>query len=184
MSRADHWNSRYIDKADAAPALPAELQSALDRLSPGRTLDLACGDGAATLYLASAGHNLVAVDFAVEGLRRLQQFAADLNVEVETQAFDLNDSDALSELGRFDNIVIVRYLPDQTLLDTLPELMKPGARLLIITFNMDHHRQTGFPERFCLHAEELTHSLPLLTLISYDNGSLKGSVFDSYLFTI
>ncbi|WP_372597713.1 methyltransferase domain-containing protein, partial [Amphritea sp.] len=107
MSRADHWNNRYIDKADAAPALPAELQQALGCLSPGRTLDLACGDGAATLYLAAAGHHLVAVDFAVEGLRRLQQFAADLNVEVETQALDLNDSDALSELGRFDNIVIV-----------------------------------------------------------------------------
>ncbi|UTW05129.1 methyltransferase domain-containing protein [Amphritea atlantica] len=184
MSRIDHWNKRYLNKTATASVLPAELQRKLDDLAPGRTLDLACGDGAAALYLASAGHNLMAVDFAVEGLRRLQQFAADVNVDVETQALDLNDSGALSGLGRFDNIVILRYLPDQTLLDTLPDLMKPGARLLIITFNLEYHRQTGFPERFCLQPGELTDKLPQLTLSRYDNGRLKGSLFDSYLFTL
>ncbi|SEQ73995.1 Tellurite resistance protein TehB [Amphritea atlantica] len=184
MSRADLWNKRYLNKTDTAPVLPAELQRQLDSLAPGHTLDLACGDGAAALYLASAGHQLMAVDFAERGLRRLQQFAADHSVTVESHRCDLNNPDELRGLGRFDNIVIVRYLPERLLLNMLPDLMKPGAHLLITTFNQEHHLQSGFPLRFCLQPQQLIDQLPRLTLVCYDNGLLKGSVFDSYLFTL
>ena len=191
MSRADLWNRRYRDKADVAPELPVELQQPLALLPAGDTLDLACGDGAASLYLAGRGHRVLAVDFAVEGLKRLQRFATapaagdatgKCKPEIKTRQLDLSLPEALTDLGRFDNIVLLRYLPGVSLLQQLPALMQPGARLLIKTFNTDYHRQTGFPERFCLQPGALTALSPDLTLISYENGLSQGSPYDSYLY--
>ncbi|WP_299203513.1 methyltransferase domain-containing protein [uncultured Amphritea sp.] len=191
MSRADLWNRRYRDKTSVAPELPVELQQSLALLPPGHTLDLACGDGAASLYLAGRGHRVLAVDFAIEGLKRLQRFVTDSvaseelgkrKPEIETREIDLSLPDALSGLGRFDNIVLLRYLPETSLLQRLPELMTPGAYLLIKTLNSDYHRQTGFPERFCLQPEALKDSLPALTLVKYENGLSQGALYDSYLY--
>nr|WP_320135026.1 methyltransferase domain-containing protein [uncultured Amphritea sp.] len=183
MSRADLWNNRYRDKSSAIPSLPQELQASLILLPVGRTLDLACGDGAASLYLAEKGHQVVAVDFAVEGLLRLQGFAAERHLDIETREIDLSATEALEPLDdEFDNIVILRYLPEPSLLKQLSERMKPAARLLIQTFNVEHHRQTGFSERFCLQADALSQAFPELSLQAYDNGQLQGSVFDRYLF--
>ncbi len=189
MSRADLWNRRYQEKAEIAPDLPIELQHSLALLPPGYTLDLACGDGAASLYLAGLGHRVLAVDFAIEGLKRLQRFAAltnsasaSLRPEIETLVVDLNAADALCGLGGFDNIVILRYLPEVALLARLPRLMQRGGHLLIKTFNSEYHRQTGFPERFCLQPGALTDCLPGLTLEQYENGLLDGGFYDSYLY--
>lgn len=191
MSRADLWNRRYRDKAGIAPDLPVELQQSLALLPPGYTLDLACGDGAASLYLAGLGHRVLAVDFAIEGLKRLERFAAaseascavgQCKSEIETCEADLSMADALRGLGRFDNIVLLRYLPEPMLLQQLPALMKRGGYLLIKTFNSDYHRQTGFPQRFCLQPEALKDSLPALTLLKYENGRSQGTVYDSYLY--
>ncbi|MDO6563140.1 methyltransferase domain-containing protein [Amphritea sp. 1_MG-2023] len=183
MSRADLWNQRYLSKQAAASTLPAALQASLDQLPPGRTLDLACGDGAASLSLAAQGHQVVAVDFSTEGLQRLQGFAAERQLEIETRESDLSAPQALTGLtGDFDNIVILRYLPEASLLAQLPRYMKPAARLLIQTFNREQHRQTGFPERFCLQPGALSDTLPSLTLQTYDNGLLTGSPFDRYIF--
>ncbi|WP_417222995.1 methyltransferase domain-containing protein [Amphritea sp.] len=189
MSRADLWNHRYLSKDISLPALPAELQASLDQLPPGRTLDLACGDGAASLYLAAKGHRILAVDFAVNGLQRLQRFAAQQQFSIATQALDLSVPGALDQLAiepghdaRFDNVVILRYLPEVSLLQQLPLQMAPAGRLLIQTFNLEHHRQNGFPERFCLSSAALVDKLPALTLLDYDDGRLKGACFDRYLF--
>ncbi|WP_164549103.1 class I SAM-dependent methyltransferase [Amphritea opalescens] len=185
MSRADLWNKRYLDRNRAIPSLPDALQRSLAALPAGRTLDLACGDGAASLYLAENGHRVVAVDFAIEGLQRLQGFAAQRQLTIETQEIDLSAEQSLAALsGEFDNIVLLRYRPESSLLQQLSARMKPAARLLIQTFNLEQHRQTGFPERFCLQPDELSQALPELTLEAYDNGQLEGSVFDRYLFVM
>lgn len=182
VDRSAIWNTRYLSKSAAPAQLSDELQHRLKKLSIGRTLDLACGDGAAALQLAAAGHEVVAVDFAKEGLKRLHRFAAEQGLSIETQQLDLSVDGALSALGCFENIVILRYFPDSSLLQQLAELMKPSGRLLISTFNLEHHRQTGFSQRFCLTPGMLEDSLPQLNLVEYYNGVEQGSPLDSYLF--
>lgn len=189
MSRADLWNHRYLSKDICLPSLPVELQASLDQLPSGRTLDLACGDGAASLYLSAKGHQVTAVDFAVNGLQRLQRFAAEQQLSIATQALDLSTPGVLDRLGieqghdgGFDNVVILRYRPDTSLLQQLPIKIAPNGRLLIQTFNLEHHRQNGFPERFCLPSAALIDKLPTLTLLDYEDGLLTGSCFDRYLF--
>ncbi len=180
--RSAIWNTRYRSKAETISPLPVGLEAKLQRLRKGRTLELACGEGAASLLLAAGGHDVVAVDFAEEGLKRLQLFAKQQSVSVDTHKLDLSAQGALSALGCFDNIVILRYWPELSLLQQLPELMTASGRLLISTFNRNHHQQTGFSQRFCLEPGELLNCQPQLTLVEYENGAEQGGALDSYLF--
>lgn len=182
VDRAAIWNTRYQNKSAVAGQLSDELQTQLGQLPIGRSLDLACGDGAAALQLAAAGHQVVAVDFAKEGLKRLQVFAAEEGRVIDTHQLDLSVTGSLSALGCFDNIVILRYLPDLSLLQQLSALMEPSGRLFISSFNLEHHRQTGFSQRFCLKPRMLCDSFPQLKLIEYQNGAEQGRSMDSYLF--
>ena len=144
------WNRRFADKPLNRPQVPGFLQAAWDRLQPGTALELACGDGAGALYLAEQGFAVTAVDIAEVALERLKGFAEDASVSVDTRALDLDDLDALPALGRFDNLLAFHFKPAPALWARLPELLVPGGRLMLSTFNLEQHRAKGFAERFCL----------------------------------
>jgi SAM-dependent methyltransferase len=64
------WTRTLHEHADkvAARAPNAELVSALASVTPGRALDAGCGHGAETLWLATRGWEVTAVDFSARAL--------------------------------------------------------------------------------------------------------------------
>jgi SAM-dependent methyltransferase len=71
----------------------------------GRALDLACGNGRHARYLRTLGHDVVAVDIDLKGVRDL---AATSGVQL-LQA-DLEGEDWPFQAGQFDAIVVSNYL--------------------------------------------------------------------------
>lgn len=112
MDRAE-WNERYassdlIWSAGPNRFLPTEVAG----LRPGRALDLACGEGRNALWLAEQGWDVVAVDFAEEGIAKGRRLAADRGVEVDWRVSDVT---TWVPDGTFD-LVVVFYLqlpPDE-----------------------------------------------------------------------
>jgi len=65
------WNARYAAADLVWSATPNQwVESELRDVSPGRALDLACGEGRNAIWLASLGWDVTAVDFAVAGLAK------------------------------------------------------------------------------------------------------------------
>jgi uncharacterized protein YbaR (Trm112 family) len=60
------WRSEYMDLIEVGPHL-----NALRPLEGRKVLELACGDGRYTVLMAQMGADVLAVDFAIEGLRKL-----------------------------------------------------------------------------------------------------------------
>ncbi len=81
----EKWNRRYTERDTASPGEPnPTFVEEIGGLPPGRALDLAAGDGRHTLYLASRGWNVTAVDFSHVAVRRGRRFAAEAGLtEVE-----------------------------------------------------------------------------------------------------
>jgi len=183
MSAArDKWNARYLSKGDRPPSAASFLQKYIGDLNPGSVLDIAAGDGAASLLLAREGFAVTALDISENGLERLARFAEEQGDQVTTQVSDLEQSGALSGLGQFDNAVITLYKPVPSFWQDLVEHIVPGGQVLLTTFNVEHHAQTGFSKRFCLEPGELESIHPQLELIEYSSTSNDGNWMDHYLF--
>lgn len=178
----DKWNARYLNKGDRPPSVPSFLQKHIGSLKPGSVLDIAAGDGAASLLLAREGFAVTAVDISENGLKRLSQFAIEQGNQVATQVCDLEQPGALSGFGQFDNAVITLYKPVPAFWSELVEYIVPGGQVLLTTFNIEHHVQTGFSRRFCLQPGELKAAHPELKLIEYSSTSSDGNWMDHYLF--
>lgn len=178
----DKWNARYLSKGDRSPSAPSFLQKHIDSLTPGSVLDIAAGDGAASLLLASEGFAVTALDISENGLERLATFAKEQGSQVATQVCDLEQPGALSGLEQFDNAVITLYKPAPAFWPELVEHIVPGGWVLLTTFNVEHHVQTGFSKRFCLQPRELESIHPQLELIEYSSTSNDENWMDHYLF--
>ena len=105
------WNRIFSGRPELAPSAPEFLSRQCGALNRGSVLDLACGDGAAALFLAEAGFEVTAVDIADAGLTRLQHFARQRGLDIETNLLDLDQPAGLAGLALFDNIVISRFKP-------------------------------------------------------------------------
>ncbi len=180
------WDQRYADKPAVPPGAPKILLQEWQVLTLGSVLDIASGDGAASLFLAAQGFDVTAADISATGLARLEGFAKEEGLTVATRCTDLDDAAALQALGRFKNIVMSYFRPSAALLATLSELLEPGGRIWLATFNQRQHQQQGFSARFCLDDAEFCdfagQKQAGLTLISYTRHDDAEGGIDSYLF--
>lgn len=125
------WNERYR-KSAGEPGPPSVLVRSLVEQSRfpagGAALDVACGSGRNALYLAGAGFQVTAIDFSDEAIRQCRQAAASRGLDVDWRVEDL--SGGLPEGGRFDLILVIRYL-DLELLRQAAMRLNPGGYLVV-----------------------------------------------------
>ena len=132
----DHrdWDERYREKLPWGVEPNRFLVSAAGHLRPGTALDVACGQGRNSVWLASLGWTVTGVDWsevAIDGARRLAERAG---VEVEWIVADLQRW----QPGRraFDLVIVVYLQPPPELRDRAWRLaasaVAPGGRLIVI----------------------------------------------------
>lgn len=137
MSDADRkrWDQRYRDGSyRARPRETVLLEKWQPELPPGRALDLACGAGRNSLYLAACGYEVDAVDIAPFALEQARAKARERELEVNWIEADLDTF--VPEKSRYDLIVVARYV-NRRLLPRLAAGLKPGGALVY-----EHHFRT------------------------------------------
>jgi SAM-dependent methyltransferase len=81
---AQQWNDRYATAELVWKASPnVFLVDEVAGLTPGRALDLACGEGRNAVWLAEQGWSVTGVDFAEVGLEKGRRMAAERGTTVE-----------------------------------------------------------------------------------------------------
>lgn len=103
-------------------------------LSPGRALDLACGEGRNALWLAQRGWQVTAVDFSEVALDKGRERAAKDGLELDWLAADLTVY--VPEPGGFD-LVLIAYLHlsphnARAVLRRAADALGPGGTLLVV----------------------------------------------------
>jgi tellurite methyltransferase len=152
-------------------------------LPAGPVLDVAAGDGRNALWLASRGHAVTAVDIAPAAIVRLHEAARERTLAVSARVADLDDPGALSGLGPFAGLVVVRFKPSPPQWATLLEALRPGGVVLLCSFRPDQYAREGFPLAYCLDRAELSGLLaPRLRLLRWRDidrpgEALAGSVW-------
>jgi SAM-dependent methyltransferase len=165
------WDERYKDgdwaDIDEPATILKDAEAWLD--PPGLALDVACGAGRNSLYLARRGFSVVAVDISWEGLQRLSQPAREEQLHVHPVHADLENFQLPT--AKFDVIVNTRFLL-RSLFPTLRNTLKPGGLLVFETFNVDELEVLGGDIRreFALERGELRTAFADFEVLLYEEG--------------
>jgi SAM-dependent methyltransferase len=139
-----------------------------DRPGGAQVLDLACGQGRHSRWLARQGFWVTAVDRDEAALAGL----ADLTPGVRTLRADLEHAPWPLPGRQFDAVVMTHYLWRPLWPDVLASLA-PGGLLLVATFTRDQ-ALIGRPSRpeFLLERGELLQLCANLRIVAYEDGFL------------
>lgn len=132
-------------------------------------LDLACGSGRNTRWLAGQGWQVVAVDRDQTAIAGLQGISG-----VQARMADLEQAPWPFEGCRFDAIVVCRYL-HRPLLPKLAEALDENGVLIYETF-MRGQEKFGRPQNpdFLLRPDELYEAYSKdLTVVAFEQGLVE-----------
>lgn len=139
---SSRWDERYREKP--APTEPSELLNEFSAFLPwgGYALDLACGGGRNSVFLAQRGLRVVGVDRSEEALRQARKLAAGAGVSVDW---------VLADLPKFPlprayfAVIACFYYRDPALYAPLRESLRPGGLVFYETFTHEQLRFGGGP---------------------------------------
>lgn len=100
----------------------------------GKILDIACGDGRNSIYLAKLGYTVHAIDFSEEALKRLKYFSKKEKLNIDTQLVDLSTNNFCVYLDKYDAIIINHYRLRPELYSILMNYINKGGILWINGF--------------------------------------------------
>jgi tellurite methyltransferase len=128
------WNERYRTRERtedfvAAPT-PLVIETA-QGLPPGRSLDLACGTGRDTLWLAQHGWSVVAVDGSEAAITALRSKAEGRGLTVDARVADLTQAEFPLGESRW-NLILMCYYLQRDLFDSVKGAVAPGGIVLTV----------------------------------------------------
>ncbi|MGC3969617.1 MAG: class I SAM-dependent methyltransferase [Pirellulales bacterium] len=138
------WDSGLVD-----PALKAVIES--KAVSPCKTLEVGCGTGTNAVYLAKAGFEVTAADFAPLAIEKARRKAAEAGAAIEFQVADLAELkvppasvEFLFDRGCYHCLRREGRLSDYQ--KAVKQLMRPGGRLLVLCGSTDSPHEFGPPK--------------------------------------
>jgi SAM-dependent methyltransferase len=143
-------------------------------LPPGEALDVACGRGRHTLWLARQGWRVTALDRDAAVLHELENEARRHGLTISTRVADLETAPAPLPVEAFDVIVAVHYL-HRPLVPQLLAALRPGGVLVYETFTIAQAAR-GRPTNpdFLLRPGELRELVGSLELLEAREGEFDG----------
>ncbi|MGI9610317.1 MAG: class I SAM-dependent methyltransferase [Acidimicrobiia bacterium] len=132
---SEQWDERYSQGDLVWTAEPNRfLVAELEGLAPGRALDIACGEGRNSVWLAGQGWDVTGVDFSAVGIEKARRLAQECDVSVSWEVAD--STTWQPPAGHFD-LVIVFYLhlpldSFHAVLSHAQTSLAPGGTLLVV----------------------------------------------------
>jgi SAM-dependent methyltransferase len=138
ISDRQRWDPRYRDGAYSTRSWPTDyLKQLVDAGvidGAGRALDVACGRGRNSVFLAAQGYHVDAVDVAPVAIAQAASLALNLGRRINWQCRDLTEVHASFEKRAYSLIVMVRFVAPELFRRLLEGLDADG--LLVIEEHM------------------------------------------------
>jgi SAM-dependent methyltransferase len=146
-AQADEWDGRYSERNWAmwSGRPNGRLLAEVADLTPGRALDVACGEGADAIWLARRGWTVTAIDISDVALRRAREAAEHAGAAVE---WVRRDALRTPFQARSFDLVSMQYpaLPKaagEAAVGSLLDTVRSGGLLLAVYHDLDdEHRVT------------------------------------------
>ena len=139
------WNERYSSDEYVYGKSPnAFFKAEIDRLTPGKILLPAEGEGRNAVYAAHLGWEVIAVDQSEEGQKKAIKLADEFNTSIQ---YDVNDLLAMDYENESFDLIALTYVhmpsePRKKLHKHLSRFLKPGGLIILEGFSKDNINYT------------------------------------------
>ena len=130
------WDERYKSGQHTNDAPHPIVLRFASLLTPGRVLDIACGAGRHSLWLAERGWQVTAVDYSPAAIDILKQRSTEKNLSIETRVADLERREFLIQSAFYDLIVVCHYL-QRDLFPSIKAGTKSGGVVIAVIAMID-----------------------------------------------
>jgi tellurite methyltransferase len=165
----DKWNRIYSE--DRLPGLPSTVLTDNADILPnqGVALDLACGLGTNSLFLAARGLEVHAWDISEVAVSHLAEQAGSLGLNIQARVVDITPAALLIE--SYDLVVTSHYL-DRSLPPAIMNATRPGGLICYQTFTAEKQVDIGpgNPD-FLLQPNELQSFVPGCEILAFRDES-------------
>ncbi len=155
------WNIRYQEKPMPSKVSPL-LEKYIEHVNVGEALDVACGTGRNTHFLADMGFYVDAFDISDYALDKVKNSATINKVETDLDNYNLMPN-------KYDLIVNINYL-NRRLVSQMKDALKSGGVIIFETFIVAHgdFKLPTTNLDYLLRKNELLHSFIGLEIIYYE----------------
>ncbi|WP_345994041.1 methyltransferase domain-containing protein [Sulfurimonas sp. HSL-1716] len=157
----ERWNLRHVEKPMPGYVSPT-LTKYIKHAKVGRALDIACGTGRNTHYLADLGFIVDALDLSDYALSRIREDEKIVKSEVDLDTYDLKHQ-------KYDLVLNINYL-NRRLTAQIKDALKQDGLVIFETFIVAHDspEKGSMNPDYLLKPNELSEFFSDFNIIYYE----------------
>ena len=145
----------------ATPPIDRDLRDTVADLASGKALELGCGVGHNSLWLAQRGWTVTGVDSSASAISDAHSAAAAAGLR---PVFRIADITTWRPVSRFDLVISMFALPARgmgrsRLLETAAAAVAPGGTILISEFDVSLAREGWMEQKYLVSCDEIERYL-------------------------
>ena len=159
------WNKKYLNP-EVVWKDPSEIVKKYYKYAKiGKALDLACGNGRNSKFLAKAGFFVDAIDISDVALKNIQNFKNINPIEADLDSYRLKKD-------YYDLIICINYL-NRNLFSKIKESLKADGVLIYESLVYDESLDLDMKREYLLDINELLHVFLDHNIIYYEEKIIK-----------
>lgn len=163
-----------IKQLRASVANP-RLEKLSDYLRGGTALDLACGLGGNSLFLAGLNYQVQAIDISDVAIEFVNEQAAKDHLNIETRIGDLTEMMDRQWLKEPFDLIVITYYLDRKLFPIVKNLIKDSGYFFMETyFYSPHSENKQISDQFKLQPNELLKEFKDWGILYFEENEQEG----------
>jgi tellurite methyltransferase len=171
------WNSKYKERLDQwnEPIVNPRLLNLSAYLHGGKALDIACGLGANSLFLARLKYQVEAIDLSDVAIQFVQEQAIASGLTVLPRVCDLSQHTYLDWPNGAFNLVIMTYYLDRSLFSIVKNAIQQEGYFFMETFYQTTlNKNEGISNQYKLKSNELLLEFSDWKILFFEENEQEG----------
>jgi ubiquinone/menaquinone biosynthesis C-methylase UbiE len=170
------WNEKHKEHLNQKkePIANQRLVALSSYFSGGNALDIACGLGGNSLFLAEKNYQVEAIDISDIAINYIQEQAKKRKLEIYPQKFDLSDLNKLHWPNDSFNIAVMTYYLDRDLFPIVKRIIKENGYFYMETYYQSPQKNQSISNKYKLLPLELLNEFSEWKILYFEENEHEG----------
>jgi tellurite methyltransferase len=176
MDTRTKWNSKHKEQLEQkkGPTANRRLEGLSSYLNGGRALDIACGLGGNSFFLAKKNYQVQAVDISDIAIAYIQDQTTKRKLSIDPQKCDLADLNKLQWPSDSFNLVVITYYLDRELFSTVKKIIAENGYFFMETYFQSSQNNQKISNQYKLRPQELLSEFEDWKILFYEENEQEG----------